>query len=254
MVQRAKEENTMKKQFRSWTPSFRVAFLAALIGCSVVNGQDVRTRYMPGTDFSKYRTYCWVRIEGAEYPDQIIDTDIMRSIDSQLVAKGLTKVDCGTSAYAAGVAQPPAPPLLPGPSQLPGLSRGSSLPQAPELRTAADSGHTAGSGRTADFAAPKADLLIAYHVAIRQETQWNAFGSGFDRWGGGWGMGSATATSSSIDVGTLVLNMYDPAAKQLVWAGTASKTISISKKQEKNQKNLQKAMAKLLKEFPPTQK
>ena len=222
----------------------------ALIACSIAHGQDVKTRYMPGTNFSKYRTYCWVRIEGAEYPDQIIDSDIMRSIDSELSAKGLTKAACGTpdAAPAAGYPQPPLPPQLPGPSQLPALSRPSSLPQPSGFRNTTDSGHAA------DSAAPKADLLIAYHVAVRQETQWNAFGSGFDRgWPGGFGTASATATSSTIDVGTLVLNMYDPAAKQLVWAGTATKTISLSKKQEKNQKNLRKAMQKLLKDFPPKQ-
>jgi hypothetical protein len=237
----------MQIQSRIWITRFTPKVLIALIGCSGVHGQDVKTRYMPGTDFSKYRTYCWVRIQGAAYPDQIIDTDIMRSIDSQLVAKGLTKVDCGTldSASAAGVPQPPAPPQLPDLSQLPGLSRPSSLPQPSGLRNTVDSGHTG------DSANHNADLLIDYHVAIRQETQWNAFGSSFDRFAGlGWGTGSATATSSTLDVGTLVLNMYDPAAKQLVWAGSATKTISLSKKQEKNQKNLHKAMQKLLKDFP----
>src|SRR5689334_2230197 len=234
---------------------FASAFLVTLIACSMAHGQDVKTRYMPGTDFSKYRTYCWARVEGAGYPDQIIDTDIMRSIDSEMAAKGLTKMDCGTpdSMRAAGVAQPLGPSQLPGPSPLPGLSQPSSLPQPPGLTPTANSVSTANSVHTTD-SAPKTDLLIAYHVAIDRETQWNAFGSGFDRFGGfGWGPGTATATSSTIEVGTLVLNMYDPAAKQLVWAGTATKTISLSKKQEKNHKNLQKAMEKLLKDFPPRQ-
>src|SRR5689334_9234644 len=104
---------------------FTSAFLVTLVAySSLAHGQDVTTRYMPGTDFSKYRTYCWVRVQGGGYPDQIIDADIMGSIDSQLVAKGLTKADCGTpdSAYAAGVAQPP------GPSRLPGL------PQTPDVQ------------------------------------------------------------------------------------------------------------------------
>jgi hypothetical protein len=48
--------------------------------------------------------------------------------------------------------------------------------------------------------------------------------------------------------------MYDPAAKQLVWRGTASKTIDPKAKPEKRQKNLQKAVAKLLKNYPPKQK
>ena len=227
---------------------FAPVFLVTLIACSVAHGQDVKTRYMPGTDFPKYGTYCWARIEGAGYPDQIIDADIMGSIDSQLVAKGLTKVDCGTadSAHPAGVAQVAGPPQLPGLSQPPGL------PQPPGVQS---NGLTQPANPVqATNSAPKADLLIAYHVAINRETQWNAFGSGFDRFGPwGWGTGTATATSSTIEVGTLVLNMYDPTANKLVWAGTATKTISLSKKQEKNHKNLQNAMQKLLKDFPPRQ-
>jgi len=45
--------------------------------------------------------------------------------------------------------------------------------------------------------------------------------------------------------------MYDPAKKQLVWRGTASKTLDANAKPEKRQKNLQKATAKLLKNYPP---
>jgi hypothetical protein len=48
--------------------------------------------------------------------------------------------------------------------------------------------------------------------------------------------------------------MYDPAVKQLIWTGTAMKTIDGNKDPQKIQKNLDKAMRKLLKEFPPTQR
>jgi hypothetical protein len=61
----------------------------------------------------------------------------------------------------------------------------------------------------------------------------------------------ATAQQSTITTGTLVLDMYDPATKQLVWTGRASKTLDASANQEKKQKNLDKAMQKLLKSFPP---
>ena len=92
--------------------------------------------------------------------------------------------------------------------------------------------------------ADNADLDIGYQVAVDQEKQWNAFGMrGFG------GMGQAT--SSTISNGMLVLDMYDPATKQLVWQGRASKTLDPSSNQEKNEKNLNKAMAKLLKKFPP---
>jgi hypothetical protein len=45
--------------------------------------------------------------------------------------------------------------------------------------------------------------------------------------------------------------MYRPAAKSLVWRGAASKTLDTNAKPEKQQKNLAKAMAKLLKNYPP---
>jgi len=97
----------------------------------------------------------------------------------------------------------------------------------------------------------KADLYIGYQVSLDQEKQWNTYNTGGGyRWGGGM----ATATSTNITVGTLVLDMYDPSTKQLVWSGRATKTIDPSNSQEKKQKNLNKAMQKLLKEFPPKQK
>jgi hypothetical protein len=96
----------------------------------------------------------------------------------------------------------------------------------------------------------KADLYVGYQIAVDQEKQWNAYGMGGGvRWGG-----MASAQSSTISVGTLVLDLYDPASKQLVWTGNATKTIDPSSNQEKNQKNLDKAMAKLLKNYPPKQK
>jgi hypothetical protein len=96
----------------------------------------------------------------------------------------------------------------------------------------------------------KADLYVGYQIAVDQEKQWNAYGMGGGlRWGG-----MANATQSTINVGTLVLDMYDPGTKQLVWTGNATKTMDPSSNQEKNMKNLNKAMAKLLKNYPPKQK
>ncbi len=66
------------------------------------------------------------------------------------------------------------------------------------------------------------------------------------------GGGMGTATSSTIQIGTLGLDVYDSAAKQLVWRGQATKTLNPSKDPNKNQERLKKAVAKLLKDFPPT--
>jgi hypothetical protein len=95
----------------------------------------------------------------------------------------------------------------------------------------------------------KADLNIGYQIAVDKEKQWNAYGTGR-----GFGGGMGSATQSTINVGSLVLDMYDPTSKQLVWTGTATKTIDPSSNQEKNQKSMDKAMQKLLKDYPPKQK
>jgi len=163
----------------------------ALLVCSATLAQDVTTNSMPGVNFANYHTYKWVAVEGATYPNQILDAQIKQSIDSQLATKGLTKTD-----------------------------------------------------------GDKADLLIGYQVSVDQEKQWNAYATGGMRWGGGM----ASAQQSTISTGMLVLDMYDPSTKQLVWTGRATKTLDPSANQEKKQKNLDKATQKLLKDFPPKQK
>ena len=77
---------------------FGPALVLALVACSVTFAQDVKTNYMPGTDFSKYRTYAWVNdVQGVPavggHPDQILDAQVKQAIDSQMAAKGFTKVE-----------------------------------------------------------------------------------------------------------------------------------------------------------------
>jgi hypothetical protein len=64
----------------------------------------------------------------------------------------------------------------------------------------------------------------------------------------------STSTTSTINIGTVAIDMYDRAGKQLVWRGMASKQLDPKAKPEKRQKNLDKGMAKLLKNYPPPKK
>jgi hypothetical protein len=112
----------------------------------------------------------------------------------------------------------------------------------------------AGKGFTKVGDGDKADLLIGYQLAIAQEKQVNGFadgwgGCGLGPWGGG--LDSFSATTSTINIGTFVRGMYDPAAKKLIWIGAAQHAIEPSTKQEKNQQRLNKGAQKLLKDFPP---
>ena len=82
------------------------------------------------------------------------------------------------------------------------------------------------------------------------------FSSGGSPWGwggwGGWGgMQTTTTTSSTINIGTLDLDFYDVSTKKQVWRGEASKTLGSGKDPQKVEKNINKAMAKLFKKYPP---
>ena len=92
------------------------------------------------------------------------------------------------------------------------------------------------------------DLLLGYRTAMSQEKQFDSFGWGPGLWGG-WG--DRSITTSTIDVGKLVIGLFDPANKHLVWRGSASKTLNISKVPDKNYRTLEKAMAKLFRNYPP---
>jgi hypothetical protein len=67
----------------------QLGMLAGLVlfTCGTSFAQDVTYNAVQGTDFSKFKTYKWVRIQGAEYPDQIIDQQIKQSIDSRSLRK-----------------------------------------------------------------------------------------------------------------------------------------------------------------------
>ena len=102
----------------------------------------------------------------------------------------------------------------------------------------------------------QADLLIGYLVSLGSEKQVTTFDSGWG-YGPGWrgygygGGGMSTSTTSTIVIGQLDLDMYDAGEKSLVWRGVGSKTLDTKAKPEKRAKNLRKAAAKMLKNYPP---
>lgn len=107
-----------------------------------------------------------------------------------------------------------------------------------------------------------ADLYIGYQTAIGQEKQFTSFsnnwGYGSGWYGGGWygypGGGMTTGQTSTIYIGQLALDIYDTANQDLVWRGVGSKTLDPKAKPDKRQKNLTKAVAKMLKSYPPMAK
>lgn len=163
--------------------------------------QDIKYDYDKDKDFSRYKTYKWVPIKGADQPDDITAKQITSAVDAQLAQKGFAKTD-----------------------------------------------------------SDNADLYIGYQTAVGTEKQFTSYNTGWGYgpgWGGGWygygGMTSSTTygSTSTVYIGQLDLSAYDPVAKQIVWRGKASKTLDPKAKPEKKEKNINKAVTKLLKNFPP---
>ena len=183
----------------------KLALLTAafiFLGASAAVAQDVRYDFDKDKDFSKYKTYKWVPIKGAEQPDGLTSKQITAAIDAELATKGMTKTEADT-----------------------------------------------------------ADLYIGYQTAIGQEKEFTSYDTGWGYgagWGRGWygggGMSTTYGSTSTVYIGQLDLSFYDPAQKQLVWRGVASKTLDPKAKPEKKQKNITKAVQKLLKNFPPQPK
>jgi hypothetical protein len=103
--------------------------------------------------------------------------------------------------------------------------------------------------------ADNADVAVVANTATSEKHDIDTFYSGaaYGGWGyrGGWrgGMGTATTTVRTYNVGTLVVDMFDAKTKQAVWRGTASGTVP--KAQEDVNAVVQSALDKMFASFPP---
>ena len=104
----------------------------------------------------------------------------------------------------------------------------------------------------------EAELLVAYQTAINHEKQ---FSSDTDRVGSdwayspGWGKSafdrSTTGQTTTVHIGAIGLDLYDAGKQQLIWRGEVSKALNPQTKPDERNKNLEKALTKLLKDYPP---
>ena len=247
-LSRWNERRRRRKSFEMRLAMLLRLVLTFPVTTALAYGQEVHYNYDRGADFAAYKTYQWI--------------DSPRSAAKAEAAEASKP---GTPVTFA------TPPSLPGPPTIllgavPSSPAVSDLPDNPsedqlinnEIKRAIDEQLAQKGLLKVD---KNADLHVSYHAAIRQEQ--SLYLSGMD-WGdrgwGGWGSGarswngSMQAQTSSVPIGTIVVDMYDPTLDDLIWRGDATKTIDLKKDPDKNYKNLQKAMAKLLKNYPPQPK
>jgi len=86
------------------------------------------------------------------------------------------------------------------------------------------------------------DLVLTASGGEREQTSYNAWGMR----GIGGGMGGITPEQNYET--TMVVSLYDTKGKELVWRGIAQNTLSNNG--NKNQKNVEKAVEKMFKQWP----
>jgi len=95
------------------------------------------------------------------------------------------------------------------------------------------------------------DLWVVLHTRTRRQTQVTTYSSG---WGWGWrwrGPYWNTARVEQIPVGTLMVDLIDTKAKELVWRGSASRIVDADETPKDRDEKVQEAVNKLFDGFPP---
>ncbi len=103
-------------------------------------------------------------------------------------------------------------------------------------------------------------VVVGVGVSVHQQQSVNTYYNAPMYAGYGWGgpymrpyayggMGSATTTVRTYDVGTLIVDMFQTSTKQAIWRGTAEKTVSDSP--QKNSEAVQIGIENMFRYFPP---
>ena len=101
------------------------------------------------------------------------------------------------------------------------------------------------------------DVYVVYHLAFDQQKDISSFSSGpmYGAYGWGWGGGWGTTTTDvrvrEILIGTLAVDMIDAKKKQVAWRGLGTKEIDTHAKPDKRDTNINKAVEKIFKTYPP---
>lgn len=106
------------------------------------------------------------------------------------------------------------------------------------------------------------DLYVYYNIVTQEVMDSTTVDDGFGwgrgpwRWWGGWGGFGPDIAETTVQprvMGILSIDLIDVKRRQFVWRGQAT-VDSISNKQKGDEKQVQKSVEKMFKQFPPPQK
>jgi hypothetical protein len=95
-----------------------------------------------------------------------------------------------------------------------------------------------------------ADVWVFVHARLSSQTRVVSYSPA---WGYGWGYwaGPSVTQVYEIPVGTLIVDLVDPAKKQIIWRGSASDTIRAGKENEEREQRLREILARMFADYPP---
>jgi hypothetical protein len=90
------------------------------------------------------------------------------------------------------------------------------------------------------------DFLIGFQATLDKKMTWQEMDREYGRRGGypRW-------TQEVYDQGTLVLDVIDVESQKIIWSGSATDKVNFSLSPEKEEAEINEAVSKMLKEFPP---
>jgi hypothetical protein len=104
----------------------------------------------------------------------------------------------------------------------------------------------------------QADLAIGYEIATEQRRSYQTVHSGWGMSGFrahnvrlGATMSHSTTQPIDFNIGTLIIAAFKMDDKVLIWEGTASDTVSPASTPEQSTQQINTAVQKILKSFPP---
>jgi hypothetical protein len=101
------------------------------------------------------------------------------------------------------------------------------------------------------------DVFVIFHIAFDEQKDISSFSSGpmygpyGYGWGGGWGSTTTDVRVREILIGTLAIDIVDAGKKSVAWRGLGTKEVDTHAKPEKRDSNINKAVEKIMKNYPP---
>jgi hypothetical protein len=101
------------------------------------------------------------------------------------------------------------------------------------------------------------DVFVVFHVAFDEQQDISSYSTGPMYggygwgWGGGWGSTTTYVRVREILVGTLAVDIIDARKQEIAWRGLGTKEIDTNAKPEKRDSNINKAVEKIFKNYPP---